>query len=527
MRTWLGTSGGVWNAAFQWAPGGAPTASDDVTITGPATTYGTAAYAFETFQTITGPGAAAGLTVIGNTAFSGMFSAGAVSVGTGLQAPGGLQLNAGTSLTATSLTETFGTVRVTGAQLSVAGSITLHDSYPFTYASLTVEGGAAVQANGLVMGATVEGARSYAGRVLVQSGATLELGAVGGVAPGVLQIDAGHVLSGTGEVSAVQIVNNGLILAQPGLTLDAPITGTGQLQIGAGATLRIGADANAIGFADNTGTLVLTGLTTPGTITGFVQGDTIGLTQSSITGATYRAETGILTLSHGTDAVATLTLAGDYTGETFALQPNTSYATAIQVLPATPPPAGAFQFTAGATSGTDTGDAYTGPVAGLDRQYLWSGTGGVALAATVPNVFLKGGPGDDALRAGAGSNVLDGGAGSNFLVGANGADGGQDTFFIDERQGAVTWSTVAGFHHGDTVTFFGFTAGVSTEPWTAVDGTPGYQGATIHSELAGAGTGVNGSVTFAGVSLADALGRFTSTTGTVGGTPYLRIVFTG
>ena len=83
------------------------------------------------------------------------------------------------------------------------------------------------------------------------------------------------------------------------------------------------------------------------------------------------------------------------------------------------------------------------------------------------------------------------------------------------------------FHHGDAVTIFGFVAGVSTDPWTAVDGAAGYQGATIHSELAGAGTGVNASVTFAGVSLADAQAKFSLTTGTVGGTPYLNVAYTG
>ena len=172
------------------------------------------------------------------------------------------------------------------------------------------------------------------------------------------------------------------------------------------------------------------------------------------------------------------------------------------------------------------GDAYAGPVAQLQRQFIWSGTGGVVVAASTPDVFLHGGTGDDALSAMSGVNVLDGGAGSNFLVGAAGADGGADTFFIDGRSG-VTWSTVVNFHHGDAVTVWGFQAGASTLAWAGNEGAAGYQGATLHSELAGAGTGITGSATFAGLSLADVQSKLTTTTGTIGGTAYMNIAYTG
>ena len=172
------------------------------------------------------------------------------------------------------------------------------------------------------------------------------------------------------------------------------------------------------------------------------------------------------------------------------------------------------------------GDAYAGPVAQLQRQFIWGGSGGVVVAASMPDVFLHGGTGDDALSAVSGVNVLDGGAGSNFLVGAAGADGGADTFFIDGRSG-VTWSTVVNFHHGDAVTVWGFQAGASTLAWAGNEGAAGYQGATLHSELAGAGTGITGSATFAGLSLADVQSKLTTTTGTVGGTDYMNIAYTG
>ena len=66
-----------------------------------------------------------------------------------------------------------------------------------------------------------------------------------------------------------------------------------------------------------------------------------------------------------------------------------------------------------ATSGRATGGDYSGPVAGLTYQYIWSSPDAVSLTATMPNVFLKGGDGNDTLTVQSGNNVLDGGAGSN------------------------------------------------------------------------------------------------------------------
>ena len=194
------------------------------------------------------------------------------------------------------------------------------------------------------------------------------------------------------------------------------------------------------------------------------------------------------------------------------------------ISPATP--SFAVTDTTTGQSQQSAGAAYAGPVATLQSQFIWAGADGIAVTAAKPDVFLHGGAGDDALTATGGTNVLDGGGGSNFLVGAAGADGGADTFFIDGR-GGTTWSTIVNFHHGDAVTIWGFQAGVSTLPWTASEGAGGYKGATLHSELAGAGTGVNASATFAGISLADVQAKLTTTSGTVGGLSYLNIAYTG
>ena len=187
----------------------------------------------------------------------------------------------------------------------------------------------------------------------------------------------------------------------------------------------------------------------------------------------------------------------------------------------------AFAITEAATGeeAQSDGDAYAGPVAFLQHQFIWSGTNGIVVSASTSNVFLHGGAGDDALAVQDGSNVLDGGAGSNFLVGGTGAGGGTDTFFVDGRSGG-TWSTIVNFHQGDSLTLWGFQPGTSTLPWTASDGTAGYTGATIHAELAGAGTGVNASATFAGLTMDD-VQHLTTITGTVGGLAFLNVAYTG
>lgn len=186
-----------------------------------------------------------------------------------------------------------------------------------------------------------------------------------------------------------------------------------------------------------------------------------------------------------------------------------------------------YKDTTSGQAAQEQAQAYAGPVNYLQSQFIWSGPDSANLTSNTPNVFLRGGPGEDALKVVGGSNVLDGGTGSNFLVGGNGQDGGTDTFFIDGRGSNVTWSTIDNFHHGDAVTLYGFTGGTSTLPAYTTDGAAGYQGATIHSEIRGPGTGVNGSMTFAGINAADAASKFTTSTGTVGGIPYLYVAYTG
>ena len=242
----------------------------------------------------------------------------------------------------------------------------------------------------------------------------------------------------------------------------------------------------------------------------FVPYDSVDL--AGITGAT------LVTGAAGTTVTAaggTLTFGAAPAGSVYKLYGDGRGGT--QVLLDSPAPADAVRFTDAATgsAGQATGEAYSGPVDYLQRQYIWSGTDPVAIIATTPNVFLKGGPAGDALQVTGGNNVLDGGGGSNFLIGATGADGGFDTFFVDGRGGVETWSTIVNFHQGDQATIFGFHPGISTRPYTENDGAVGYTGLTIHSELNGVGTGILASMTFTGVDLATANAHFSITTGTL------------
>jgi hypothetical protein len=168
---------------------------------------------------------------------------------------------------------------------------------------------------------------------------------------------------------------------------------------------------------------------------------------------------------------------------------------------------------------------YSGPVAGLQYQYIYTGTDNVNVNVTSDNWFLKGGPGEDALQAFGGYNVLDGSTGSNFLTGGN---GGTTTFFVDDRSpSADVWSTINNFHQGDDATVFGVVPnGSNTFQWVDNQGAPGFTGLTLHV------FGQNGptaSMTMPGYSSSDlGNGRLTVQFGNeADGTPFMHIIGTG
>ena len=176
------------------------------------------------------------------------------------------------------------------------------------------------------------------------------------------------------------------------------------------------------------------------------------------------------------------------------------------------------------TSSFAAGTAYSGPVAGLQYQFVTITPDSLNVSATAPNMFIHTGSGSDAINVSAtgGTNVLDGGAGSNFLVGGTGV-GSQDTFYVDDRNAtADTWSTVANFHAGDAASVFGVTPTSGTVSWSDGGGAAGFTGLTLHITSPGAPTP---SLTLAGYTVADlSNGRLSASFGNESdGTPYLYV----
>jgi Ca2+-binding RTX toxin-like protein len=159
-----------------------------------------------------------------------------------------------------------------------------------------------------------------------------------------------------------------------------------------------------------------------------------------------------------------------------------------EVAPPPPPPPPAHNFTiTDETTGKQSfaaGDAYTGPVAGLDREIILITTNNLNITSNFPNVFIHSGAGTDALDVSTanGNNILDGSTGSNFLTGGNGTD----TFFVDDRAApADIWSTVNNFHAGDAATIWGVTAQDFGLNWVDGQGAAGFTGLTLHATAAG------------------------------------------
>lgn len=159
---------------------------------------------------------------------------------------------------------------------------------------------------------------------------------------------------------------------------------------------------------------------------------------------------------------------------------------------------------------------YSGPVAGLTREFIDITSHNLNITAITPNLFIHSGSGTDAIdvSGSGGTNVLDGGTGSNFLVGGH----GRDTFFADDRNAnADIWSTIAGFHSGDAATIWG----VRASDFVSVanhEGTGDYMGLTFH--VAGPHTA---SVTLAGMSNADLSSKVSIAYGSVQGNSYMQI----
>jgi V8-like Glu-specific endopeptidase len=168
---------------------------------------------------------------------------------------------------------------------------------------------------------------------------------------------------------------------------------------------------------------------------------------------------------------------------------------------------------------TATGQSYSGPVQGIQNQYINITGDSLNLTASTDNWFIHTGNGNDAISVHGGTNVLDGGPGSNFLTGGSGTD----AFYVDDRNApADIWTTVVGLHAGDNATVWGITPGDFSLNWVNSDGAPGYTGLTLHATAPGKPIA---SLTLTGYTQADmSNGRLSITSGSIDpNTPYLYV----
>ena len=156
-------------------------------------------------------------------------------------------------------------------------------------------------------------------------------------------------------------------------------------------------------------------------------------------------------------------------------------------------------------------DPYVGPVSWLENQFLGEPVAEAVVGSNRAD-FINVLGGNDAVDGQGGDDVLDGGTGSNFLTGG----AGTDTFYVDGRGGAVTWSTVTDLQPNEWAIAWGWRDGTSRLTWAPMAGAGGFQGATARMDLDGNGS-ADMSVTFAGRSV----GALAVSPGQVDGTPYL------
>jgi hypothetical protein len=345
------------------------------------------------FQVIGGPGVCATLSCFGDTMLTASFTTGTLDVGgslNGTAAAATLDIGPSSGATATVASADGGTLLVNGngTTLSVAGTLTLGGAAD---ALLAASNHGTAQLGGLVLAGLGNSA------VTADITASVEIGQLGGGALGAVTVDAGFALTGYGAVNPfAAVVDNGSITAVGGVLEVGAVSGSGVLNIAGEATLLLSAgEAVPIDFTGGGATLELQGSaeTPAGVISGFTAGDLIVTGSSQVSAVAFApgaGGVGTLTLFDGTSIAGTLLLAGDFSGDSFTVQPDgAGSAIAVQAASGGPSP------------GTTTPDNYvwTGAVGTLwNTAANWSDiTAGQTSAAIAPGsqdlVTITGGAG--------------------------------------------------------------------------------------------------------------------------------------
>ena len=453
----------------------------------------------------------------------------------------------GASITVGSLS--IGGIGPSAGQLLVAGSKTvvgdiftggggtLESVGPIVVTSTDVNGGLVGGPGGIVkapsmtvgVGAAIGGGGTYNVTTIVNNGLILADGGRSDLALGPVVLK-GATISGTGslevagpstlELDAATAQN---IVVDAGSTatikLDSPTSFKGGIALGAGAHLNLflsGQAPTGATISAGTQTLTITGATGTIETIPFVSDGSVTVTTptSAIAGfgevSLLAAAPPVQTPPVQTPPVQTPPVKTPPV-QTPPVQTPPVQTPPVQTPPVQTPPVqtprpthpqdpatilGAFDTTT-SKAVVAVGEAYTGPVAGLEHQYINITSDGLNIAASSPNWFIHSGSGEDAIAASSGTNVLDGGIGSSFLIGGSGTD----TFFVDNRGAtADIWSTVVGFHAGDAATIWGVTPQDFGLAWVDGQGAAGFTGLTLHASAPGRSTA---SLTLVGYSQAD------------------------
>ncbi|HEY0185025.1 MAG TPA: hypothetical protein VGC09_19665 [Rhodopila sp.] len=366
----------------------------------------------------------------------------------------------------------------------------------------------------------------------VLAGGLLNLQA-GTFASGGIDINGG-VVQGSGVIAS-GVTNDGTLTAVGGLmNVTSGLTGTGVVKFdfdqqagtvsATGTMLHVNAVGSGQTFLMNGDDILSFGA--PSEFAGTISakaGDTLALPGVTITNATLTGQT--LVLQNAGQTVASWQLAGSYAGDTFDVS-NVSGGSVIKI-GVVPPPNFAVQDTTTGTASMTSGTPYSGPVSGLQNEYVNITTDSLIITATAPNAFIHTGFGNDAIDVSRvnGANVLDGGGGANMLIGGS----GNDTFFVDSpaTTGSVA-STIVNFHSGDNATIFGVDPAHYDMSVTDAVGAPGYQGVAIGFGTPGGGPSafmVLAGYTSADLSNGRLIGSFATAADPSGGagTPYFVI----